>query len=353
MSAITVDDKLIHYEKLGRGRPVILLHGWLGSWRYWVPLMQVIHTQFNVYALDLVGFGDSAKAPASYSADQQARILHGILDNLGIPKAAFIGHGLGALVAIEFAAQYPDRVARMMLISAPVLDPGDLATRRPPAPAPSVAGLAGQAAQSTGALAQATRQQESQRNLTDSDRQTLYAAAEQVRVRRQTGELPPLDADDRPLVLRPAIPAARQTETALHRLLLDQTPEALLARCFRRNDPSYAKLKLDIEKSDPEAVRRSLEGYDPGRLLDTLYATTIPSVLVHGLDDPIVPAPSDEVWSYVTGNTASTIVPIVLPGIRHFPMLEHEPFGRLAGDFLAATDLSRLEVRERWRRRSR
>ena len=59
MSAITIGGDLIHYEKLGRGRPVILVHGWIGSWRYWIPLMQKLHTSFSVYTLDLVGFGDS------------------------------------------------------------------------------------------------------------------------------------------------------------------------------------------------------------------------------------------------------------------------------------------------------
>ncbi|MDH4138550.1 MAG: alpha/beta hydrolase, partial [Anaerolineae bacterium] len=37
MSAIVIDGGLIHYESWGRGSPLILLHGWLGSWRYWMP----------------------------------------------------------------------------------------------------------------------------------------------------------------------------------------------------------------------------------------------------------------------------------------------------------------------------
>ena len=43
MSAITIGGDLIHYEVLGRGRPVLLVHGWIGSWRYWVPAMQQAH----------------------------------------------------------------------------------------------------------------------------------------------------------------------------------------------------------------------------------------------------------------------------------------------------------------------
>ena len=44
MSALTLDGDLVHYEVLGRGgRPVILLHGWIGSWRYWIPVMQQLY----------------------------------------------------------------------------------------------------------------------------------------------------------------------------------------------------------------------------------------------------------------------------------------------------------------------
>ncbi len=57
MSAITIENDLVHYEVLGRGRPVILVHGWLGSWRYWVPAMQQLSSKYRTYALDLWGFG--------------------------------------------------------------------------------------------------------------------------------------------------------------------------------------------------------------------------------------------------------------------------------------------------------
>lgn len=130
MSAITVGSDLVHYEVLGRGgRPVILVHGWLGSWRYWIPTMRQLQLKYRVYALDLFGFGDSSKNPERYTINQQIELLDDFMKQLGIPKAAILAHGLGAHVAIEFAKQYPDRVARMLLSSAPVFDSGDLATR--------------------------------------------------------------------------------------------------------------------------------------------------------------------------------------------------------------------------------
>ncbi len=44
MSVIFIDGQLAHYEVIGRGTPVLFLHGWVGSWRYWVPTMQVVST---------------------------------------------------------------------------------------------------------------------------------------------------------------------------------------------------------------------------------------------------------------------------------------------------------------------
>ena len=68
MSAIILQDEIVHYEVLGRGRPLIFIHGWVGSWRYWIPSMQAASVSFRAYALDLWGFGDSAKEPEKYLA---------------------------------------------------------------------------------------------------------------------------------------------------------------------------------------------------------------------------------------------------------------------------------------------
>ena len=125
MSAVTVDNELVHYEVLGRGRPVIFVHGWLGSWRYWIKTMQQLSAKFRTYALDLWGFGDSSKefSPGEdrYSLDQQVALLAGFMERMGIDRAALVGHGLGAAVVVKFAAANPSRVPRTVVISPPVL----------------------------------------------------------------------------------------------------------------------------------------------------------------------------------------------------------------------------------------
>jgi len=120
MSAILLDQSIVHYEALGRGRPIVFLHGWVGSWRYWLSSMQVASTSYRAYALDLYGYGDTSHDPLKYSLDKQAALLSGFLDELGIGKIAIVGHGLGALVGFYFAAQQPGSVDRIMAVSCPL-----------------------------------------------------------------------------------------------------------------------------------------------------------------------------------------------------------------------------------------
>jgi pimeloyl-ACP methyl ester carboxylesterase len=110
----------VHYEVLGRGRPVIFLHGWIGSWRYWINAMQVTSTSYRAYALDLWGFGETSHNVLSYSLEQQATLIDRFLNEMGIGKIALVGHGLGALVGMTFATRFRQSVDRVMAVSCPL-----------------------------------------------------------------------------------------------------------------------------------------------------------------------------------------------------------------------------------------
>lgn len=120
MSVIFVDRSAVHYESLGRGRPVVFLHSWIGTWRYWVPTMQLASVSHSSYALDLLGFGDTARDHSGYSLDGQARMVQGFLDEMGIDRIALVGHGLGALAGLLFAGREPERVDRMLGVAMPL-----------------------------------------------------------------------------------------------------------------------------------------------------------------------------------------------------------------------------------------
>jgi pimeloyl-ACP methyl ester carboxylesterase len=119
MSVTILQSYVAHYEVLGRGRPLVFLHGWVGSWRYWIPAMQATSVSLRAYALDLWGFGDSARKSEAYSIPGQATMLADFLQEMGIGKIALVGHGLGAGVALNFAQTYPGKVDRLMIVAYP------------------------------------------------------------------------------------------------------------------------------------------------------------------------------------------------------------------------------------------
>jgi pimeloyl-ACP methyl ester carboxylesterase len=342
MSAITIGGDLIHYEVLGRGRPVLLLHGWLGSWRYWVPTMQHLQTNYRVYALDFYGFGDTGKNTQKYALDHQVQLIHDFMNSMAIPKAAFIGHGLGALAVTEFARLYPDKAPRIMLISAPLFDPGGLDKRIPAGrgipltnnkPAPSAPAIT-PPAESPGPEATIMNANMIREALLERQRTQAIGSA----------------------VSEPAVAVQDNTKPKHNPLLAsltNNTLETLLGKCFKRSEPTYEKLAIDLPKIDIASVRGSLSTFDSGRMLDTIRLLPMPRVIVHGADDAVVPAPDEAVWNYITAEKEELSLPIPLPGVRHFPMLEFERFTRLANDFLEVPDISKLEIKERWKRRTR
>jgi pimeloyl-ACP methyl ester carboxylesterase len=121
MSVIVVKEGLIHYEVIGRGKPLVFLHGWLGSWRYWVPAMEELSVNYRTYALDLWGFGDSDKLSLSYNVNAYVELLKEFLDHLGVQRTSLVGHALGGVVALLFAEAIPERVERVMGVSVPLV----------------------------------------------------------------------------------------------------------------------------------------------------------------------------------------------------------------------------------------
>ncbi|MCA9942512.1 MAG: alpha/beta hydrolase [Ardenticatenaceae bacterium] len=121
MSITTIESQLIHYEVLGRGQPLIFIHGWVGSWRYWWPSMQALSAHYRTFAFDLWGFGDSSKSPECYSLDAYVQMVNQFIDKMGVAQPIIlVGHGLGAIVALSYTAQNPKNVAKVATISLPV-----------------------------------------------------------------------------------------------------------------------------------------------------------------------------------------------------------------------------------------
>jgi pimeloyl-ACP methyl ester carboxylesterase len=333
MSAITIGGDLIHYEVLGRGRPVLLIHGWVGCWRYWVPTMQQLQLKYRVYSIDLYGFGDTGKNPQKYTLDHQVQLISDFMNAMAIPKAAFIGHGLGAMVVAEFSRLYPDKAPRIMLISAPLFDPGNLDKRIP----------AGRSVPLTNNQP-VTPVIENDATIMNANmmRQALLERQKAQASGSSTTSTAVATLDDK-------MPKHNPLQASIGNASL----ESLLGKSFKRSESAYDKLAVDLNKTDVAAVRGSVADFDSGRMLDTVRLLPMPRVVVHGVDDAIIPVPNENVWNYVTAEKEDLLLPIPVPGVRHFPMLEFERFTRLVNDFLELPDITQLEIKERWKRRTR
>ncbi len=372
MSAITIDNDLVHYEVLGRGRPVILLHGWLSSWRYWIPTMQQLSMKYRTYALDLWGYGDSGKDPDRLSLDAQVELLGNFMEKLGITKAAFVGHSLGGAVMVRYALKHPDRVARLLAISAPVFEaergvpppappPYSAAPARPAgssSPAATIvsrpAGLPELPARPTAENGLASRPGESSRGTPDWYRPTvLHRGAEQGSQPVPAAPVSPAAAPEPEPQIMPSNITPGQIPNLLNTRLMGMVPRDLLERHLGKEVADYDRLLAEAGKTAPSAFEASARSFDTVDLAWDLRMIRIPVLLVHGDEDGFLTPPAPSLLDYLN-HGRDDFRCVLWPGAKHFPMLEDPAsFHRLVSDFLEARDLDDLEFKERWVRKMR
>ena len=121
MSSIVTDQGSVHYETYGTGSPVILLHGWIGSWGLWQPTMEALGKHYRCYALDFWGFGESGKKRSSYALADFMELIRQFMDALGIARAPLIGHSMGGTTSLGTTIHYPERVSKVAVIGSPVV----------------------------------------------------------------------------------------------------------------------------------------------------------------------------------------------------------------------------------------
>jgi pimeloyl-ACP methyl ester carboxylesterase len=120
LSSITTDQGILHYEVYGRGRPVILLHGWLGSWGLWQETMTFLGRYYRTYALDFWGFGDSGKKRETYRVQDFISLVDQFMDKMGIAQAPLVGHSMGGTVSLSVALQFPQRTSKVVVVGSPI-----------------------------------------------------------------------------------------------------------------------------------------------------------------------------------------------------------------------------------------
>jgi pimeloyl-ACP methyl ester carboxylesterase len=263
MSATVIGGGLVHYEAFGRGRPVVFIHGWLGSWRYWMRTMEALSSDYRAYALDLWGFGDSDKSQERYSVADYTNLLGDFMDGIGIAgQVSLVGHALGATVALRFAFLYPERVYRLATVSLPI------------------------------------------------------------------------------------------NATAISGRLLDFASNSPLAKMFWWRQITHKEVQQEAEKMADNVISLSVQSVaevDTQTLIQQVPQLTL---AVYGEKDNVV----DPVPVRALNGQRANVRPIGMADSKHFPMLEEtNKFNRLLKDFLEVgdNDLSALELKEEWKRRTR
>jgi len=111
-----VNDHIIFYTVKGKGKPIVLIHGYGAGMWVWEKQMEVISQHYRVYAVDVIGHGFSDRPKIPYTPEAYIYFLRDLMDGVGIEKATLIGNSMGGGIAWATAILFPERVERLVLI---------------------------------------------------------------------------------------------------------------------------------------------------------------------------------------------------------------------------------------------
>jgi len=117
---MAVNGAVLHVRTAGHGPAVLLIHGFGDTGDMWVPIAIDLARDHTVVIPDLRGMGLSDHPAGGYDKKSQARDLANVLDQLHVTTVDVVGHDIGNMVSYAFAAQYPARVRKLVLMDAPV-----------------------------------------------------------------------------------------------------------------------------------------------------------------------------------------------------------------------------------------
>ena len=107
----------LYYERHGAGRPMILLHGGLGSGEMFGPVLPVLSAQHEVILVDLQGHGRTADIDRPLDVRLMADDIAALIDHLGLDRPDVVGYSLGGWVALHIADRYAERIGRLVAMS--------------------------------------------------------------------------------------------------------------------------------------------------------------------------------------------------------------------------------------------
>ncbi|HEU5440732.1 MAG TPA: alpha/beta fold hydrolase [Ktedonobacterales bacterium] len=119
----TVEGHPTRYAVCGAGDPLVLVHGLSGSWLWWARNLRALSSRYQVYLLDLPGFGtQGGLGRPRFALDQTTHWLAEWMKSARVPRAHFAGHSMGGYITLHLAAHRPELVRRLVL-AAPAVFP--------------------------------------------------------------------------------------------------------------------------------------------------------------------------------------------------------------------------------------
>ncbi len=113
---INFEGENISYTSVGKGKPIVLLHGYLESSSVWEKLIEVFPCEYNFISIDLPGHGKSDDFGPVNTMEFMADAVKALFEDLNIEQASVFGHSMGGYVALAFAKKHPEKVLSVGLL---------------------------------------------------------------------------------------------------------------------------------------------------------------------------------------------------------------------------------------------
>ncbi|MCX6246124.1 MAG: alpha/beta fold hydrolase [Bacteroidetes bacterium] len=115
MKTITFNDSKIFFTESGKGKTIVLLHGFTETSKIWDSFRNQLKKSFRVIVIDLPGHGKSESVEKIHTMELQAEVVYEVLKQRKVRKCVMVGHSMGGYVALSFAAKYPEMLKGLCL----------------------------------------------------------------------------------------------------------------------------------------------------------------------------------------------------------------------------------------------
>lgn len=105
----------IYYQKIGKGKNLIMLHGWQQDVSSFWGVVDLLKDQFTIYLVDLPGFGRSDNPKKAFSVSDYAEVIKDFISEMKLKNPTLLGHSVGGRIAIKLAAKYPNVLDKLIL----------------------------------------------------------------------------------------------------------------------------------------------------------------------------------------------------------------------------------------------